>query len=151
MVTPTTIFPDNPDAVYYTLSTLIHFIEIFITLIIISRQLIDYGVPQQHPHPHLTVPVLDDAQATIPKIKRSKKELHIKLPEKEEEKILAENSFSIQSSYSPSNNYLSFVPHRNYHDSLPCNSKLPIKLYYTIDSMFILWYHISILNWLNQK
>ena len=92
-------------------------------------------MPQQHPHPHLTVPILDDAQGTIPKIKRSKKELHIKLPEKEEEKILAENSFSIQSSYSPSNNYLSFVPHRNYHDSLPCNSKLPIKLYYTANNI----------------
>ena len=47
---------------------------------------------------------------------------------------LAETSFSVQSSHSPSNSYLSFVHPPNFPNAVACNSKLPIKLYFTADN-----------------
>ena len=110
-------FPNNPDVVYYSIK-------------VIKLVLFNYNVK------HLASDSIYQQQATVPKVIRSKRESPvIELSENGEEKILAENSFSIQSSYSPSESYLSFVPHRNYPNSLPCNSKLPIKLYYTANNI----------------
>lgn len=61
---------------------------------------------------------------------------HLKATESQKptETLLAETSFSIQSSYSPTNSYLSFVLPPNFPIAVACNSKLPIKLYFTADN-----------------
>lgn len=47
--------------------------------------------------------------------------------------VVADTQFTIHSSYSPSESYLTFVPPPNYPSAVACFTKLLVKLYFTSD------------------